>query len=108
MADKNVPSAESKNSKLKAVESKQKNEKKEKMSFKKLITIIIIVVLAMLMVGGVYYVVVLVSQSKAEKANSWGSYDGESIMIENNNVILPIEKGFRRDQHHDLPSASYM
>ena len=87
MADKNVPSADSKNSKLKAVESKQKNEKKEKMSFKKLITIIIIVVLAMLMVGGIYYVVVLVSQSKAEKANSWGSYDGESIMIENNNVF---------------------
>ena len=87
MADKNVPSADSKNSKLKAVESKQKNEKKEKMSFKKLITIIIIVVLAMLMVGGVYYVVVLISQSKAEKANSWGSYDDESIMIENNNVF---------------------
>ena len=87
MADKNVPSAEKKNSKLKAVESKQKNEKKEKMSFKKLITIIIIVVLALLMIGGVYYVVVLVSQSKAEKANSWGSYAGESILIENNNVF---------------------
>ena len=87
MADKNVPSAENKNSKLKAVESKQKNEKKEKMSFKKLITIIIIVVLALLMVGGVYYVIVLVSQSKAEKANSWGSYNGESILIENNNVF---------------------
>ena len=87
MADKNVPSAEKKNSKLKAVESKQKNEKKEKLSFKKLITIIIIVVLALLMIGGVYYVVVLVSQSKAEKANSWGSYAGQSILIENNNVF---------------------
>ena len=84
MADKNVPSAE--NTKLKAVESKKK-EKKEKMSFKKLLTIIIIVALAMLMVGGVYYVIVLISQSKAEKANSWGSYDGEPVLIENNNVF---------------------
>ena len=58
MADKNVPSAENKNSKLKAVESKQKNEKKEKLSFKKVITVVIIGVLAMLMIGGVYYVVV--------------------------------------------------
>jgi hypothetical protein len=84
MADKNVPSAD--NSKLKVVESKKK-EKKEKMSFKKLLTIIIIVALAMLMVGGVYYVIVLISQSKAEKANSWGSYNGESVLIENNNVF---------------------
>ena len=84
MADKNVPSAD--NSKLKVVESKKK-EKKEKMSFKKLLTIIIIVVLAMLMVGGVYYVVVLINQSKAEKANSWGTYDGEAVLIENNNVF---------------------
>ncbi|MDT3389640.1 MAG: peptidylprolyl isomerase [bacterium] len=87
MADKNVPSAESKNSKLKVVESKQKKEKKEKMSFKKLMTIIIIAVLALLMVGGLYYVIVLVNQSKAEKANAWGTYDGESILIENNNVF---------------------
>lgn len=57
------------------------------MTFKKIITIIIIVVLALLMVGGVYYVVVLVSQSRAEKANAWGSYDGESILIEQNNVF---------------------
>lgn len=84
MADKNLPSAENKKSKLKAVESKPK---KEKLSFKKLLTIIIIGVLAMLMVGGVYYVVVMVAQSKAEKANSWGSYDGENIVIENNNVF---------------------
>ena len=84
MADRNVPSAD--NAKLKVVESKKK-EKKEKMSFKKLLTIIIIVALALLMVGGVYYVVVLINQSKAEKANSWGSYDGESVLIENNNVF---------------------
>lgn len=84
MADKNVPSAD--NAKLKVVESKKK-EKKEKMSFKKLLTIIIIVALAMLMVGGVYYVIVLISQSRAEKANSWGSYDGEPVLIENNNVF---------------------
>ena len=57
------------------------------MTFKKIITIIIIVVLALLMVGGVYYVVVLVAQSKAEKANAWGSYDGEPILIEQNNVF---------------------
>ncbi len=87
MADKNVPSEEKKDSKLKAVESKQKNTKKEPMTFKKLITIIIIVVLALLMVGGVYYVVVMVSQSKAEKSSSWGSYDGESIVLENNSVF---------------------
>ena len=87
MADKNVPSAESKNSKLKVVESKQKKEKKEKLSFKKLITILVIVVLALLMVGGLYYVIVLVNQSKAEKANAWGTYDGEAILIENNNVF---------------------
>lgn len=87
MADKNVPSAENKDSKLKVVESKQKKAKKEPMTFKKLITIIIIAVLALLMIGGVYYVVVLVSQSKAEKASAWGSYDGEDIRIENNNVF---------------------
>ena len=57
------------------------------MSIKKIITIIIIVVLALLMVGGVYYVIVLVAQSKAEKASAWGYYDGESIVIENNNVF---------------------
>ena len=87
MADKNVPSAENKDTKLKVVESKQKKAKKEPMSFKKLITIIIIAVLELLMIGGVYYVVVLVSQSKAEKASAWGSYDGEDIRIENNNVF---------------------
>ena len=87
MADKNVPSAENKDSKLKVVESKQKKAKKEPMTFKKLITIIIIVVLALLMVGGIYYVVVMVAQSKAEKANAWGTYDGENIVIENNNVF---------------------
>lgn len=87
MADKNVPSAENKDSKLKVVESKQKKAKKEPMTFKKLITIIIIAVLALLMIGGVYYVVVLISQSKAEKASAWGSYDGEDIRIENNNVF---------------------
>lgn len=84
MADKNLPSAENKKSKLKAVESKPK---KEKLSFKKILTILIIVVLALLMVGGVYYVVVMVAQSKAEKANAWGSYDGENIVIEANNVF---------------------
>lgn len=87
MEDKNVPSADSKNSKLKVVESKQKKEKKEKMSFKKLMTIIIIVALALLMVGGLYYVVVLINQSKAEKDSAWGTYDGEPILIENNNVF---------------------
>ena len=87
MADKNVPSAENKDSKLKVVESKQKKAKKEPMTFKKLITIIIIAVLALLMIGGAYYVVVLISQSKAEKASAWGSYDGEDIRIENNNVF---------------------
>jgi hypothetical protein len=86
MADKNVPSAENKDAKLKVVESKKK-EKKEPMSFKKLITIIIIAVLALLMVGGVYYVVVLISQDKAEKASAWGSYDGKDVRIENNNVF---------------------
>ncbi|MBO7349100.1 MAG: hypothetical protein J6U27_04005 [Spirochaetales bacterium] len=86
MADKNVPSADN-NSKLKVVESKQKTAKKEPMTFKKLITIIIIVVLAMLMVGGIYYVVVMVAQSRAEKASAWGTYDGENIVIENNNVF---------------------
>ena len=86
MADKNVPSAENKDAKLKVVESKKK-EKKEPMSFKKLITIIIIAVLALLMVGGVYYVVVLISQDKAEKASAWGSYDGQDVRIENNNVF---------------------
>ncbi len=87
MADKNVTSAEKKETKLKEVESKQKKSKKEPLSFKKIITIVIIVVLALLMVGGVYYVVVLVSQSKAEKESAWGSYDGEDIRIENNNVF---------------------
>ncbi len=87
MADKNVPSAENKEAKLKAVESKQKTGKKEPMTFKKLITILIIVVLALLMVGGVYYVVVMVSQSKAEKASAWGYYDGEAINLENNSVF---------------------
>lgn len=87
MADKNVPSAETNDSKLKAVESKQKKAKKEPMTFKKLITIIIIVVLALLMVGGVYYVVVMIAQSKAEKSSAWGSYDGESINLENNSVF---------------------
>ena len=66
---------------------KKTNKEKEPMTFKKLITIIIIVVLAMLMVGGIYYVVVMVAQSRAEKANAWGTYDGESIVIENNNVF---------------------
>ena len=87
MADKNVPSAENKDVKLKVVESKQKKAKKEPMTFKKLITIIIIAVLALLMIGGVYYVVVLVSQSKAEKESAWGSYDGQDVRIENNNVF---------------------
>ena len=86
MADKNVPSAEN-NSKLKVVESKKKTAKKEPMTFKKLITIIIIVILAMLMVGGIYYVIVMIAQSRAEKANAWGTYDGENIVIENNNVF---------------------
>ena len=87
MADKNVTSAKNKDTKLKEVESKQKKSKNDKLSFKKIITIIIIVVLALLMVGGVYYVVVMVSQSKAEKESAWGSYDGEDIRIENNNVF---------------------
>ena len=78
MADKNVS---------KAVESKKKTDKGEKMTAKKLITIIIIVVLAMLMVGGIYYVIVMVSQSKAEKQSVWGSYNGEDIRLENNSVF---------------------
>ena len=64
-----------------------RSAKGDSISFKKIITIIIIAVLAMLMVGGVYYVIVLIAQSKAEKANTWGSYDGEPILIENNNVF---------------------
>ncbi len=87
MAEKNVPSAETKDFKLKAVETKQRKAKKEPMTFKKLITIIIIVILALLMVGGVYYVVVMVSQAKAEKSSAWGYYDGESINLENNSVF---------------------
>lgn len=66
---------------------KETIKKKQPMSFKKIFTIIIIVVLAMLMVGGIYYVVVLVAQSRAEKANAWGTYDGEPILIEQNNVF---------------------
>lgn len=62
-------------------------KEKEPMTIKKLITIIIIVVLALLMVGGIYYVIVMIAQSRAEKANAWGSYDGENIVIENNNVF---------------------
>ncbi len=87
MADKNVTSAEKKDTKLKEVESKQKKSKKEPMSLKKIITIVVIAVLALLMVGGFSYVMVLVSQSKAEKESAWGSYDGEDIRIENNNVF---------------------
>ena len=66
---------------------KETRQKKEPMSIKKIITIIVIVVLAMLMVGGVYYVIVMIAQSKADKANAWGYYDGEAITIENNNVF---------------------
>lgn len=84
MAEKNVSSANEKE--LKAVESKKK-AKKEPMSFKKIVTIIIIVLLALLMVGGVTYVITLVNQSKAEKQSTWGSYNGESIMLENGSVF---------------------
>ncbi|MGP1508756.1 MAG: peptidylprolyl isomerase [Sphaerochaeta sp.] len=87
MADKNVPSAENKETKLKAVEPKAKKANKEPMTFKKLITIIIIVILALLMVGGVYYVIIMLQQSKAENSNAWGYYDGEAITLENNSVF---------------------
>ena len=87
MADKNVTSAEKKDAKLKAVESKQKKSKKEPLSLKKIITIVIIAVLALLMVGGISYVFTIAAQSKAEKESAWGSYDGEDIRIENNNVF---------------------
>ena len=66
---------------------KETNKKKEPMTVKKIITILIIAVLAMLMVGGVYYIIVMVAQSRADKANAWGYYDGEAITIEQNNVF---------------------
>ena len=115
MADKNVPSAETNDSKLKAVESKQKKAKKEPMTFKKLITIIIIVVLALLMVGGVYYVVVMIAQSKAEKSSAWGSYDGESINLENNSVFYNtlvndsnLQTAYLNGDYNTLLSSSTM
>ena len=84
MADKNVPSAEQKE--LKVVESKKK-VKKEPVSIKKIITVVIISVLALLMIGGAYYIVVMINQAKAEKDSAWGSYNGEPIVLENNNVF---------------------
>ncbi|MCQ2411336.1 MAG: SurA N-terminal domain-containing protein [Sphaerochaetaceae bacterium] len=84
MAEKNVSSAKDKE--LKAVESKKKANK-EPMTFKKIITIAIIVILALLMVGGFSYVVTMFNQSKAEAKSAWGSYNGESIVLENNNVF---------------------
>ena len=83
MADKNLPSSENSKSKLKVVGSKQK---REKMSFKKIMTIIIIVVLAFLM-GFSIYALYPYLMDKQNKANAWGSYDGESILIEQNNVF---------------------
>lgn len=78
MADKNVtPMAESKN----------KKTKKQPMSVKQILTTIIIVILALLMVGGFFYIFSLISQSKAEKASAWGSYDGKDIRLEPNNVF---------------------
>lgn len=84
MAEKNVSSANDKE--LKAVESKKKANK-EPLTFKKIITIVIIVILALLMVGGFSYALTMINQSKAEAKSTWGSYNGESIMLENNNVF---------------------
>lgn len=62
-------------------------ENKEPMSFKKVITIIVIVILALLMVGGASYIIAMVSQSKAEAQSTWGSYNGEAILLEPNTVF---------------------
>ena len=93
MADKNVPSEETKNEEkkttLKEMETKPKKAKKsgEPWTAKRILTTVIIAILALLMIGGLYYIIVMVSQSKSEDANAWGYYDGEAIKIETNNVF---------------------
>ncbi len=93
MADKNVPSEETKNEEqkatLKVMETKPKKAKKdsEPWTVKKILTTVIIAILALLMIGSLYYIIVMISQSKSENANAWGYYDGEAIKIETNNVF---------------------
>ena len=93
MADKNVPSEETKNEEkkttLKVMETKPKKAKKdgEPWTAKRILTTVIIAILALLMIGGLYYIIVMISQSKSENSNAWGYYDGEAIKIENNNVF---------------------
>ncbi|MCF0238037.1 MAG: peptidylprolyl isomerase [Sphaerochaetaceae bacterium] len=74
MAEKNVPSKETK-------------EKKEPWSIKRIISTVIIAILALLMVGGAYYIVVLFQQGKTESDNLWGKYNGEPISLSMNTVF---------------------
>ena len=93
MADKNVPSEETKNEEknttLKVMETKPKKAKKdsEPWTAKRILTTVIIAILALLMIGGLYYIIVMISQSKSEDSSAWGYYDGEAIKIETNNVF---------------------
>ena len=103
MADKN----------LKAVESKSKT-KKEPFSFKKVLTIVIIAILAVLMLGGIYYIVLLFQQSRAENMNAWGTYDGEPILLESNNVFYntlvndsDLQTAFLNGDYNTLLSSYY-
>lgn len=61
--------------------------KKEPVSIKNIITKTIIVILALLMVGSAYYIVILLTADKNAEKSSYGSYDGEPILIEYNNVF---------------------
>ena len=93
MADKNVPSEETKNEEknttLKVMETKPKKAKKdsEPWTAKRIITTVIIAILALLMIGGLYYIIIMISQSKSEDSNAWGYYNGKAIKIETNNVF---------------------
>ena len=72
---------------LKVQDAKKEKAAKKPFSVKNFIVKIIIVILALLMVGSAYYIVILLTSDKSEEQASYGSYDGENILLEYNNVF---------------------
>lgn len=78
MEDKKVSSEKE----LKLVKT---NDKKKEWTVKRILTTVIIVILALLMVGGSFYYIF--SPSFRNDANAFGTYDGEPVLYEANNMF---------------------